>query len=582
MASTFTKIPPTVVPQPDPHKYVNYTLGMLLGVDDFTQEHAYLSGYDHWLTRELLGYGTASGLQVTSDVDGERGPRVLVDPGVAVSPRGQLIRATPVQCAYINDWMAANRQQLGDTPDNPLTLYVVLSYRACATDTVPIAGEPCRSEDSLMAPSRLSDDFTLELRLAPPDQREEEALRAFIAWLRRVRIADPQTTRKDNFTTPENFAHAILKAAQSSDPASPTTLMTGSPPTDLLIPADKACEYWQIAFGIWTTELRPQWRALCSNGDVPDEDSLLLAKLRMPIVKSPTTGDWQVKPQMTTNPVHVHEGDRPRLLHLQLLQEWMLCGRRETPPSDYVSEATSFGQKPHPGTMTSYSRADHSHGTPENILYSLSVILSGYSRADHSHDAPELKGDAVSTRDGSVTVQGLQKTAIDPTLPADGQVLMYSGGRWQPSSMPEPPPMVERPRELGRYTIVAAGKVTCNGTGQDTSYNGLNARIPPDRRGGKVVEGVVHASFNGYKQNNHYVVKVLAGLHPNPIVRPCIVQYGKFTRSYFELHVTDRNGNPVSRENLEQLELMIEVSQYEVLAPESGDQTGPQARKRER
>ncbi len=142
--------------------------------------------------------------------------------------------------------------------------------------------------------------------------------------------------------------------------------------------------------------------------------------------------------------------------------------------------------------------------------------------------------------------------------------------------------MVERPRELGRYTIVAAGKVTCNGTGQDTSYNGLNARIPPDRRGGKVVEGVVHASFNGYKQNNHYVVKVLAGLHPNPIVRPCIVQYGKFTRSYFELHVTDRNGNPVSRENLEQLELMIEVSQYEVLAPESGDQTGPQARKRER
>jgi hypothetical protein len=567
MASTFTTIPLPVVPQPDPHKYVNYTLGMLLGVDDFTQEHAYLSGYDHWLTRELIGYGTASGLHVTSDVDGERGPRVLVDRGVAVSPRGQLIRATPDQCAYINDWLAANRQQLGDTPDNPLTLYVVLSYRACATDTVPISGEPCRSEDSLMAPSRLSDDFTLELRLAPPDQREEEALRAFIAWLRQVRVGDAQTTHKDKFTTPENFAQAIRKAAHSSDPASPTALMTGSPPTQLLIPADKACEYWQIAFVIWTTELRPHWRALCSNGDVPDEESLLLAKLWMPISKSPTTGGWQVKPHKTTNPVLVDEGDRPRLLHLQLLQEWMLCGRHETPPSDFVSEATSFGQKPDPGKMTSYSRGDHSHGTPENILYSLSVILSGYSRADHSHGTPELRGDAVNTRDGSVTVQVLQHTAIDPTHPVGGQVLMYSDeyDRWQPSPLPEPPAMVERPRELGRYTIVAAGWVRCDGTGPVPSYNGLNAKVYQDR---PVRVSAVRVSFNEYSNarlNQYpYIVKVLA--KPHDPVKPCIVHFDRFLKNFFVLRVTDGNGNSVSRDYLEQLELMIEVSQYEVLA----------------
>ena len=40
----------TFVPQvaaasaPDPSKHVNFTLGMVLGVDDFTQEFAYLSG----------------------------------------------------------------------------------------------------------------------------------------------------------------------------------------------------------------------------------------------------------------------------------------------------------------------------------------------------------------------------------------------------------------------------------------------------------------------------------------------------------------------------------------------------------
>jgi len=31
----------------DPSKHVNYTFGMLLGVDDFKQEFAYLSGRDH-------------------------------------------------------------------------------------------------------------------------------------------------------------------------------------------------------------------------------------------------------------------------------------------------------------------------------------------------------------------------------------------------------------------------------------------------------------------------------------------------------------------------------------------------------
>src|SRR5438270_3308100 len=277
MASTFTNIPPKFVPPPDPHKRVNYTLGMLLGVDDFIQEHAYLSGYDNWLTRELLGYGTASGLHVSTDVDAEKGPRVLVYPGVAVSPRGQLIRVTPTQCAYLNGWLAANRQQLGDAPDNPLTVYVILSYRACPTDTVPISGEPCRSEDSLMASSRLSDDFTLELRLAAPDQREEAALQALVAWLRQVQVADPETTAEKDFTTMDQFAEAIRNAAQNSDPNSPSTFMSSNPPDDLLISADQTCDYWQVAFRIWTIELRPNWRAKCSNGDIPDEDSLLLA-----------------------------------------------------------------------------------------------------------------------------------------------------------------------------------------------------------------------------------------------------------------------------------------------------------------
>src|SRR3954449_10418625 len=88
----------------DATKHVNYTLGMVLGVDDFTQEFAYLSGRDRWILRDLIGYGTARGLKVSTELDVAKGPRVVVEPGVAVSPSGQLICVPTAQCAYLRDW----------------------------------------------------------------------------------------------------------------------------------------------------------------------------------------------------------------------------------------------------------------------------------------------------------------------------------------------------------------------------------------------------------------------------------------------------------------------------------------------
>src|SRR5262245_44311449 len=87
--------------EPDPTKHVNYALGMVLGVDDFNQEFAYLSGRDQWMARDLIGYGTLRGLRVTTEIDA-KGPRVVVDPGVAVSPRGQMICVPAAQCAYLD------------------------------------------------------------------------------------------------------------------------------------------------------------------------------------------------------------------------------------------------------------------------------------------------------------------------------------------------------------------------------------------------------------------------------------------------------------------------------------------------
>ena len=39
------------VAEPNPTKHVNYVQGMVLGVADFTQAHAYLSGRDQWMIR---------------------------------------------------------------------------------------------------------------------------------------------------------------------------------------------------------------------------------------------------------------------------------------------------------------------------------------------------------------------------------------------------------------------------------------------------------------------------------------------------------------------------------------------------
>src|SRR4051812_17759907 len=142
--------------EPDPTKHVNYNLGMVLGVDDFTQEFSYLSGRDQWLARDLLGYGTVTGLDVGLEIE-SGGPHVSVTPGVALSPRGRLIRVAPAQCAGLNGWLAARHtellERLGSPSDNRayLRLFVVLGYRECPTDMIPIPGQPCRTEEETTA-----------------------------------------------------------------------------------------------------------------------------------------------------------------------------------------------------------------------------------------------------------------------------------------------------------------------------------------------------------------------------------------------------------------------------------------------
>ncbi|HEY2031766.1 MAG TPA: hypothetical protein VGH20_21385 [Myxococcales bacterium] len=332
--------PSLVSPAMDPTKHVNYVLGMVLGVDDLAQEFDYLSQRDQWLARDAIGYGTLWGLAVSLRDGGARGLEVLVSSGAALSPRGQLIRVAPAQCAAFDEWLAgrgedilARRIPTSDPNLFELPLWLVLSYRTCLTDPVPIAGEPCRTEDDSTAPSRVADDFLLSLQFDPPPQSEEDSIRAFAAWLAsHISIAPGPAS-----LTVAQFLDGIRAAAQgavssppvSSPPASPPYLVDASPPLVLTCPPDALSQYVRAATRLWVTELRPSWRpnwfgdkhSCAGNGELADPDAgnqVLLAKLTLTV--GPAGLNSSTFTVQGTPPV-IDEEDRPFLLSLRLLQE---------------------------------------------------------------------------------------------------------------------------------------------------------------------------------------------------------------------------------------------------------------------
>src|SRR5262245_1361265 len=325
---------------PDPTKHVKYNVGMVLGVDDFNQEFAYLLGRDQWMARDLIGYGTVSGLQVSVE-DDARGPRVRVEPGVALSPRGQFIRVPTAQCAYLNEWLkldATKKELKISSPLSTLKVYVVLCYRECPTEKVPIPGEPCRSEDDIMLPSRLVDDFRLELTFKPPGQREEDAVRDFVKWLRQIEVSDTisSTPLQEFLDAIRSGAHLLASPPHSGAGPLPD-YMFGSPPAWFVINRSDLCDYLHAAFRLWVTELRPKWRpdffgSGCGCSDKKPvstaevDECLLLAELDLPLSVPSGSADWQVQNAAL---IVKDEKRRPIVVHLRMLQEMLLCGRPE-------------------------------------------------------------------------------------------------------------------------------------------------------------------------------------------------------------------------------------------------------------
>ncbi|MDD4979344.1 MAG: hypothetical protein PHI29_12000 [Gallionella sp.] len=380
-----TKQVTTNLAPPDAAKHVNYVRGMVLEVDEFTQEFAYLSGRDRWLAREAIGYGTLRGLSLSwaQDTTGKTLPQVMLTSGVGLTPCGQLVCVTSNQCADINLWLAARTDEISsglaaDASSGALTLYVTLAYSDCLTDDAPVPGEPCRSADELMQPSRITDSFQLELSYEPPLQEEEDAVRGFTSWLNNIHI-DPLPDRS---VTVADFVAAVrVWDTASSDPTTLTISATDMPayraialrlwvtelrvaaaafqrfklwlysaphktdgttdedafldevrrwtpstcswPSNVLVQTSDGVEFIKAALALWDTEIVPKWHSeFCGCGAPPCvencEDRLLLGKLAFKVVK--TAGNaWVV--DLTGESPRVDESRRPILGHLRLLQE---------------------------------------------------------------------------------------------------------------------------------------------------------------------------------------------------------------------------------------------------------------------
>ena len=334
----------------DPHKRVKYSMGLVLGVDEFEQEQFYIMERDRLHQRALHGYGTVAGLEVSCKEESGV-PLVMVSPGLAVNSKGESICVPENQCAALNEWLEKNREevtaQLGSPPmGGPLSLYVVLCYRECETDSEPIPGAPCRSQEDTMVASRIADYFDLSLRLEPPAQLEEEIVKAFGALLRRIEIIDAVSPPQP-FLTKQEMEDLVrtLYSETGSPPLSSPPL--SSPPGEepLYVQKDEAADILHAGIRVWVTEVRPVLLAkgmLC--GELPDEACVLLAQLDFEVEES--GGKWLLKGNASS--ISINEDHRPILLHTRLLQEWLIYGKNQAAVSGDAAGGNLAGNYPAP------------------------------------------------------------------------------------------------------------------------------------------------------------------------------------------------------------------------------------------
>lgn len=308
----------------DPGKRVNYSLGLVLGVDEFRQEQTYFLEKHRRHNRTLHGHGTVWGLKLS--VPPREPPEVHVAPGLAGTVSGQEICVPTAMCAQLDQWLDTHREAVQEYAGSAasLTLCVVLCHRDCPTDVVPLPGEPCRSEGDVMASSRLADSFELKLVLqdvvgSPPERCSEQSAReaglhALTVFLNRVHV----TGAAKGYAKLADIERGVRRIGDVR------TWVEGVPPSGgaiMYIRPDDARATFNAVARVWATEVLP---ALLELDDMATCDAaggrcVLLGELRFEVAVN-------FKVVGGSGGVTIDESQRPILLATEVLQEWALGG----------------------------------------------------------------------------------------------------------------------------------------------------------------------------------------------------------------------------------------------------------------
>jgi hypothetical protein len=143
----------------------NYAYGMVLGVEDFQEVLSYFTDRMRLLNRELHGYGTVAGLEVSSPEDPAKS--IVVNAGVAIDQMGnEIVLSSAVECPL---------------PDEGDTAYLVLYWAERGTDPVPLLGST--NEDNHTVASRVEEYAMLKYE---PEESATNTSGVVLAYLEKV------------------------------------------------------------------------------------------------------------------------------------------------------------------------------------------------------------------------------------------------------------------------------------------------------------------------------------------------------------------------------------------------------------
>ncbi len=270
--SDFTSVFP-VTQALDPNKRVNYLHGLVLGVDEFKQEEFYLLEKDRQHMRSLHGYGTVCGLAVSIE-DEVAGTEIKVAPGMALNYCGQVIEVPRTQCAVLEEWLADNSEdiigQLGSPASGPLTLYLMLCYRECETDLVPIPSGPCQSLEDTTAASRIADDFSLSFSLdMPADYHLNSPMMVLSELLLNIPVSAGGELELDELL---NMVRELDEDYEVSSPPQVSSPPLSSPDLSTSIAPENVYSFFHEAFKVWVTEVKPCLMK-CNDELIPEDTS---------------------------------------------------------------------------------------------------------------------------------------------------------------------------------------------------------------------------------------------------------------------------------------------------------------------